>query len=279
MDLSRIARPAGSFRRQPPCLVQLLDRFLFFTGLQQSDTKVVGDKPGEARIVLQVIEHFDGVVRPVCRHIDVRPQKLDIVLYLCGHGALDSSQSLQCIVELILLEVNAGEPERGFVSYGFIDSTFKHSLDGASSSIVHAVVEFEIADREFGLVDVIVKRIESGFVQTVVLCQFGVEPLDCFEILALVGVIERFVEKEIVLLRSLPSLSSPASTGLAARASTRPSQAESDYAANRSHRLQLPKRDRGAAGVRSGDCQFHQLWLNFLMERKVLRAVEVRAAL
>ena len=90
------------------------------------------------------------ISRFACRQIDVRSQKLHVIFYLCGHGALDSSQSLQCIVKLILLEVNAGEPERGFVSYGIIDSTFKHPLNGASSSIVHAVVEFEIADREFG---------------------------------------------------------------------------------------------------------------------------------
>ena len=190
----------GIIRWQLPCFVQLLDRFLFFTRLQQSDTEVVGDKPGQARIVLQVIEHFDGVVRPVCRHVDVRPQKLDIVLYLCGHGTLDSSQGLQCIVKLILLEVNASEPERGFISYGFIDGAFKHSLNGAPGSVVHAVVELEIADREFGLIDVIVKRIESWLVQTVVLCEFSVEPLDCFEILALIGVIEGFVEKEVVFM-------------------------------------------------------------------------------
>ena len=46
----------------------------------------------------------------------------------------------------------------------------------------------------------IVKRIELGIVQTVVLCKFSVEPLDCFEILTLVGVIERFFKKEVILL-------------------------------------------------------------------------------
>jgi hypothetical protein len=37
-----------------------------------------------------------------------------------------------------------------------------------------------------------------------VLFKLSVEPLDCFKILALVGVIERLVEKEVVLLA--PSL-------------------------------------------------------------------------
>src|SRR5437867_2696434 len=185
-------------------------------------------------------EHLDGLVRPACSHIDVRSQKLNIVLYLCGHGTLDPSQRLQCIVELILLEVNAGKPERGFVSYGFINGTFKHPLDGAPSTVVHAVVEFEIADREFGFVNVIVKRIESGLVQTVVLSEFCVEPLDCFEILALVGVKERFVEKEVVLLAPggvlVPSwLVVPSRLLVPSRSGTGShcqDQAQSDYAAS-----------------------------------------------
>jgi hypothetical protein len=62
---------------------------------------------------------------------------------------------------------------------------------------VHPVVELKIADREFGVVDVIVKRIECRFIQTMVLGKFGVEPLDCLEILTLVRVIERLAEKEV----------------------------------------------------------------------------------
>jgi hypothetical protein len=45
---------------------------------------------------------------------------------------------------------------------------------------------------------VIVKRIETGFVQTSVLGELGVEPLDGIEILSLVGVIERLTEKEVL---------------------------------------------------------------------------------
>ena len=53
-------KAGGIIPWQQPGFVQLLDCFLFFTGLQQSDPEVVGDKPGEARIILQVIEHFDA---------------------------------------------------------------------------------------------------------------------------------------------------------------------------------------------------------------------------
>jgi hypothetical protein len=66
--------------------------------------------------------------------------------------------------------------------------------------VVHAVVELEIPDQEFGVVDVIVKRIQFGFVETVVLRKFGVKPLDCLEILSLVGVINRLTEKQILQL-------------------------------------------------------------------------------
>jgi hypothetical protein len=62
---------------------------------------------------------------------------------------------------------------------------------------VHAIVELEVANREFGVVDVIVKRIELGFVQNVVLGELGVEPLECIEILSLVGVIERLAKIEV----------------------------------------------------------------------------------
>jgi hypothetical protein len=62
---------------------------------------------------------------------------------------------------------------------------------------VHAVVELEVAYREFGVVDVIMKRIESRLVQTAVLGELGVEPLECIDILPLVGVIERLAEIEV----------------------------------------------------------------------------------
>jgi len=93
--------------------------------------------------------------------------------------------------------VDAGEPERGLVSYRLIDGTFKHRLDGAPCALVHAIVELEVADREFGVVDVIVKRIKCGFVQSVVLGELGVEPLECIEIVSLLGMIERLAEKEV----------------------------------------------------------------------------------
>jgi hypothetical protein len=95
--------------------------------------------------------------------------------------------------------VDAGEPERGLVANGFVDGAFEHRLDGAPRAAVHAVAELEVADREFGVVDVKVKRVESGLVESVIHGELGVEPLDRIEELSLVGVIKRLAEKEVVV--------------------------------------------------------------------------------
>ena len=59
------------------------------------------------------------------------------------------------------------------------------------------VVELEISDREFGVVDVKVKRVQAGLVESVIHHQLGVEPLDCIEELSLVGVKQRFAEIQV----------------------------------------------------------------------------------
>src|SRR5258708_37085567 len=171
------------------------------------------------------------------------------------------------MIELTLLEVNAGEPERGLVSSRLIDGPFEHRLDGAPCALVHAIVELKVADREFGVVDVIVKRIKFGFVQNVVLGELGVEPLECIEILSLVGVIERLAEIEV------PQVAARGRTGGKSQG-----EAESDELASRSHRLPFPKRDRSVAGTRSGQSQSDKLWFHFLAESKLSCAAEVRPA-
>jgi hypothetical protein len=96
--------------------------------------------------------------------------------------------------------VDAGEPVRGFIAHVGIDGAFEHRLDGPPRALVHAIVELEVADREFGTVDVIVKRVESGLVEAVVLRELGVETLERIEVLSLIGVIERLAEVEVFQL-------------------------------------------------------------------------------
>ena len=137
--------------------------------------------------------------------------------------------------------MDAGEPERSLVSYGLIDGTFEHRLDSAPRALVHSIIELKVADREFRVVDVIVKRIEFGFVQNVVLGELGVEALECVEILSLVGVIERLAEIEV----------SQVAAG-SRRDGKSQRQDESDELASRSHRLPIPKCDGSVAGTWSG---------------------------
>src|SRR5678815_4518338 len=82
------------------------------------------------------------------------------------------------------------KPICGFVTHGFINSTFEDGLDGASGTLVHAVVEFEITHREFGGVDVVMQRIEFRLIEAAVKRNFGVKPLECVEELTLRRVIQ-----------------------------------------------------------------------------------------
>src|SRR5262245_11805178 len=192
-------RETGGISRHPlSCLVQLLDRFLLSIRLQQSDTEVVGNKSSQTLIGPQRFEHLHRFGRLACRHINVCPQELDVVFYFHRHHTLDPSQRVLCIVELTLLEMDARKPERRFVSHGFIDGAFEHRLDGATCTVVHAIVEFEVAYREFSVVDVIVQRIEVWLVETPVHSKLGIEALKGIEKLSLVGVIKRLSEKQVL---------------------------------------------------------------------------------
>src|SRR5262245_53129232 len=62
---------------------------------------------------------------------------------------------------------------------------------------MHSVIQLKVTDRKFGGVDVIVQGIEFGLVETAVHSNFGVEPLECIEILSLKCVIKRLTEIEI----------------------------------------------------------------------------------
>src|SRR5262249_30864762 len=120
-----------------------------------------------------------------------------IVFDLWGRRTLDPSQRVLSLVELIPLEVDPRESERSLISHGFIDGTLEHPLDRASGALVHAVVQFEVADRKLGVADVIVESIECGLVDSSMQRDLGIEPLECIEILSLVGAIERLSEIEI----------------------------------------------------------------------------------
>jgi hypothetical protein len=81
---------------------------------------------------------------------------------------------------------------------GFIHGALEHGPPGASGAVMHPVVPFAVTDREFRPVDVVVQRVEARLVEPAVLREFRVQPLQCVEILALIGVKKRLTEVEIL---------------------------------------------------------------------------------
>src|SRR5207245_8337059 len=155
------------------------------------------------------------------------------------------------------------------VSSGLTYGAYGHSVAGSPGALFQALVEHEVPDREFGVVDVVVKHIEPGLIQAVVLSELGVEALEGIEILSLVGVIERLAEIEV------PQVGTHGRTDGQSQC-----QDESDEQVLRSHHwLPFPERDRSLARIGSGQRQPHQLGLHVLAEGKPLRAAEVRATL
>ncbi|MDH4283353.1 MAG: hypothetical protein OEV36_11915, partial [Myxococcales bacterium] len=65
---------------------------------------------------------------------------------------------------------------------------------------MHAIAELEVADVEFGVIDVNVERVEPGLVDPVVLGDLGIEPLERLEVVLLVRLVERLSEVEILQL-------------------------------------------------------------------------------
>ena len=237
------------------------------TILQQRNAKVVRNKPCQVRFRLQLREHFDGFGRLACRHVDVRSQELDVVLDLRRHRTFDSRQSFLCIIELTFLEMDSGESECGLVSHGLVDRAFEHRLDGATRALVHAVVELEVADGELGVVDVKVKRVESGLVESVIHRQLRVEPLDCIEELSLVARGQRLAEIQVFQVNGR------------GRGGESQDQTKCDEPAWRLIGSPYSQRDRSGAGTRSGaSVSSQKLRFDFLAEGKVFGAAEVGAA-
>jgi hypothetical protein len=58
-------------------------------------------------------------------------------------------------------------------------------------------MEFEVAHREFGVVDVKVQGIAFGLIESAMHAELGIEPLECLEVIPLEGVIERLTVKEV----------------------------------------------------------------------------------
>ena len=133
--------------------------------------------------------------------VGVRAQELDLVGDAIRNAARDSIQCVKRVLELALLEMNASEPERGVVADGFVDCTLQNRGDRAPGAMVHAIVQLEVADRELRLAQVVVQRIECRLVDRAMLPELRVEPLERFEEVPLLRVVDRLAEIEIAGLR------------------------------------------------------------------------------
>jgi hypothetical protein len=131
------------------------------------------------------------------RQEDLGAQEFDVV----GDGrrdlALDPSERMQRLRQLVLLEVDPCQPVRRLVADFLVDVRLEHRLDRAPGAMVHAVVQLEIAHVELRVADVGIQRVEAGLVEPVVLAEFRIETLERVEIVALVRVVQRFAEVQV----------------------------------------------------------------------------------
>ena len=155
------------------------------TCLQERYAKVVGGEASQPLRALQLREYRHGICRAPESQVDVRAQELEVVANRFRDLAVDSLQSMQRVLRLVFLEMDARETERGFIADDLVDVRFQHRLDGAAGAMVHAVVELEVADIELRGGAVVMKRVALRLVDVPTLRQFRVEPLERFEVAAL----------------------------------------------------------------------------------------------
>ena len=180
--------------------VELLECKLPLSVLQVRDTQIVRRKSAETLRVLQPPqddERLDGLAQ--CK-VDICPEELDVVADTLRHPAIDAVEGAQGTVHLSFLEVDTGKPVGSVVAYLFVDSAFEDRTDRASCPMMHAVAEFEIAERKFRVVDVGVKRVEFRFVDVRVLPDLGIQTFQCLEVVTLVRIVQCFAEIEIFQL-------------------------------------------------------------------------------
>ena len=110
----------------------------------------------------------------------------------------DEIKRLQRIAHLSLLEMYARESIGGIVTHLFIDGTLEDRADRPACTMMHAVAQFEIAQCKFGIIDVRVERVQLRLIEPGVLRNLGIEALERFEVVTLVGVKQRFAKIRIV---------------------------------------------------------------------------------
>jgi hypothetical protein len=106
---------------------------------------------------------------PPQTQVSVGTQELDFRFDVRRHSAGDAIERVQRVLELALLEMDAREAVGRIVPYRFVHGALEHGRDRATGAMVHAIVELEVAYGELRLAQMVIQRIESGFVDAAML--------------------------------------------------------------------------------------------------------------
>src|SRR5256885_8652325 len=138
---------------------------------------------------------------------------------------------------------------------------------------MHPVVELEVADRELGVAQVVIERVELGLVERAMLAELGVDALERIEEVALARVVQRLAEVHIAkrgLMRIL------AAARLRGGREAQHAKCEQRTSAHPNHRYKralasepLPVAELHGLGSSERDPE--QLRLDTLVERERLR--------
>ena len=177
--------------------VELQTAFPIMPIVEQRNAEVERGKTFEAVGALQPPEYLGSIGWAANGKVNIGREKLNVVTDLRGHAPLDPAQGFERISHLSLLEVNACQPECGFVAHSLVHVTFQYRFDCATRTVVHPIVELEVANEKFSLLDVMEQRIQLRFVQAIMLAEFGIQAFQGLEVISLIGVVDGFAEVEI----------------------------------------------------------------------------------
>jgi hypothetical protein len=245
--------------------IELFESPLMLTVFEQSDSHVVTGKSDKAVVVLQSAQYFGSLRGATGCDQDIRLQEIDFTSEAFGDLSRDSIKRLQRFLQLILLKVDPRQPIGCLVTHHLFDIALQYGRNRSARTVMHAVVEFEIADGKLRVIDVIIQRIEERLVHAVMLRQLGVEPFKRIEVEPLLGIEDCFAKVEILQLR----LRILRQRGCGKREARKHEQRSHD-------RSPVSHVDRGASR-QSGKPETEELRVDLLGKRKSFAAAEVIA--
>ena len=137
-------------------------------------------------------------MRAAISHVDMGAEESQIRSNTFRNITIDSFYGVQRVDGLIFLEVNSSQAVDSLIAHLFFDIAFDDPRNRPSGAVVHPVCQLKIADSEFSVVDMVVKRVEFRFIESVELSQFHIEPGDRIEPLSPESTVQGLSEIEIL---------------------------------------------------------------------------------